>query len=317
MSAPDVAVAARRPVVDIVIVDFNAGALLADCLRSIERYGPHEARLGRVVVVDNASSPPSASLLPPTTLPLSVIRNDRNLGFAAACNQGARGSAADYLLFLNPDTQLLANSLDVPVAYLERPEHERVGIVGVQLLDDDGKVSRTSSHHPRPAFFLYKALGLSLLLPTRFSGGMMLEWDHRSTRRVDGIMGAFFFVRRSLFERLSGFDERFFVYFEETDFGYRADRLGYCSMYLAEGQAYHHGCGTTEKVRAHRLAYSLRSRIQYARLHFSRSGALAVALLTLVVEPITRLLLALARRSRTEMQETLHGYRLLWSRHDG
>jgi N-acetylglucosaminyl-diphospho-decaprenol L-rhamnosyltransferase len=262
--------------------------------------------------VDNASNPPTSSLLRKTDLPLTVLRNERNMGFAAACNQGAEGSSADFLLFLNPDTELMPNSLDVPAAYLMRPEHRGVGIVGVQLLDDEGQVSRTCSYHPRPTFFLNKALGLDRLSPSRFSSGMMLHWDHRETRRVEGIMGAFFFVRRPLFERLHGFDERFFVYFEETDFGYRADRLGFSSMYLADGQAYHHGRGTTDKVRAHRLSYSMRSRMKYAWLHFSRPGAVLVLVLTLVVEPISRLALALARRSLPELRETVRGYRMLW-----
>jgi N-acetylglucosaminyl-diphospho-decaprenol L-rhamnosyltransferase len=302
----------ERPVIDIVVVDFNAGQLVADCIDSIARNRPQCARLGRVVVVDNASSPPTSSLLAPTDLPLTVLRNERNMGFAAACNQGAKGSHADFLLFLNPDTELLPNSLDVPAVYLTRPENERVGIVGVQLLDDEGQVSRTCSYHPRPTFFLNKALGLDRLSPSRFSSGMMLHWDHRETRRVDGIMGAFFFVRRALFEQLHGFDERFFVYFEETDFGYRADRLGFSSMYLADGQAYHHGRGTTDKVRAHRLTYSMRSRMKYAWLHFSPPGAVLVLLLTLVLEPVSRLALALARRSLPEFRETVRGYRMLW-----
>jgi N-acetylglucosaminyl-diphospho-decaprenol L-rhamnosyltransferase len=306
--------AGAAPRIDVVIVDYNAGDLLRECLASIARHPPRRAALGRVVVVDNASSPPSDAHVPDAARPfVTVLRNERNRGFAAACNQGARGSTADYLLFLNPDTQLVPNSLDGPAEFLERPEHERVGIVGVQLLDDEGRVARTCSYHPRPSFYLHKALGLDRVSPRRFPSGMMFEWDHATTRRVDGVMGAFFFVRRDLFARLGGFDERFFVYFEETDFGYRADRQGYSSVFLADAQAYHRGCGTTDKVRAHRLTYSMRSRLKYARAHFSALGATAVALLTLAVEPVTRLLHALARGSSAEVHETLRGYRMLWS----
>jgi N-acetylglucosaminyl-diphospho-decaprenol L-rhamnosyltransferase len=313
MTLPDRRPAGRAPLIDIIIVDYNAGALLRDCLESIAAHPPRHAVLGRVVIVDNASAPPTADLLPTLPLPVTVTRNERNRGFAAACNQGAHGSAADYLLFLNPDTKLLANSLDAPVQYLGRPEHERVGIVGVQLLDGEGKVSRSCSRHPRPVHFLNRVLGLDRIAPDRFPSGMMLEWDHATTRRVDGIMGAFFFVRRSLFDRLGGFDERFFVYFEETDFGYRAEQLGYGSVYLADGQAFHHGCGTTDSLRAQRLTYSMRSRMKYARAHFSRPGATAVVLLTLAVEPLVRVLHALARRSAAELRETLRGYQMLWS----
>ena len=308
---------ARTPVIDIVIVDFNAGAMLHDCLVSIAAHAPRQARIGRVVVVDNASQPPSAEQLNGLDLRITLLRNEKNRGFAAACNQGARDSRADYLLFLNPDTELLPNSLDVPTAFLEQAAAREVGIVGVQLVDRQGHVSRTCSYHPQPMFFLNKALGLDRVSPRRFPSGAMLDWDHGSTRRVDGIMGAFFFVRRSLFELLGGFDERFFVYFEETDFGYRAERMGFSSMFLADAQVYHRGCGTTDRVRAHRLSYSMRSRMQYARTHFSPRMAAAVVVLTVAVEPLTRVAHALARGAMSEVRETLRGYQMLWWRQSG
>jgi N-acetylglucosaminyl-diphospho-decaprenol L-rhamnosyltransferase len=302
----------RRPVVDIVIVDYNVGELVAECLLSIARHPPEYAVIGRIVVVDNASRTPVADFLPSLPLPVEVIRNEVNAGFAAACNQGARGSAAEYILFLNPDTKLLPGSLDVPARFLDLRGNAGIGIVGIQLVDDEGRVSRSCSYHPRPSFVLNKALGLASLFPGRFSHGMMLDWDHATTRMVDGVMGAFFFVRRELFDRLSGFDERFFVYFEETDFGLRAEQAGFRTMYLVDAQAYHRGCGSTDSIRARRLVYSLESRIAYAERHFSPGAAIAVKALTLLVEPLARLVQAGMARSLADARETLTAYRVLW-----
>ena len=81
-------------------------------------------------------------------LPLTLIRNADNRGFAAACNQGAAGSEADFLLFLNPDTRLMPGSLERPARYLGSPHHEAVGIVGIQLLDADGQVARNTARAP-------------------------------------------------------------------------------------------------------------------------------------------------------------------------
>jgi len=302
-----------KPALDIVIVDYNAGQLIRECLESVVAHPPKSITIGGVVVVDNASSDMTAEYIKGLDLPLHSIRNEQNRGFAAACNQGAAGSTADYLLFLNPDTRLMEGSLDVPSLFLDNAKNQSIGIVGIQLLDDDGQVSRTCGYHPRLMHFINKALGLSHVSPAFFPSGMMLEWDHSKSRQVEGVMGAFYFIRRSLFETLKGFDERFFVYFDETDFGLRAEQMGYRSYYLAEAQAYHYGGGTSEKVKAHRLFYSLQSRIRYGYKHFNWFSATMLLLVTLFIEPVSRLCLAIAHRSAGEMKETMLGYAMLWS----
>jgi hypothetical protein len=140
----------------------------------------------------------------------------------------------------------------------------------------------------------------------------MVEWDHRDSREVDQVMGAFFFIRRSLFEALGGFDERFFVYFEEVDLSLRACELGWRTFYLSSAQAYHRGGGVTDQVKPARLFYSLRSRILYAYKHFNPWTATLVTLGTLFVEPFSRLALAIIRGSPTQVIDTLKGYALLW-----
>jgi N-acetylglucosaminyl-diphospho-decaprenol L-rhamnosyltransferase len=125
-------------------------------------------------------------------------------------------------------------------------------------------------------------------------------------------MGAFFLVRRSLFEELRGFDERFFVYFEEVDFALRAHKAGWRTHYLAEAQAYHRGGGTSEQAKAARLFYSLRSRSLYGFKHFGRIPAISLMLATLFIEPLSRTVYALTKRSGKEVIETIRGYLMLW-----
>jgi len=265
------------------------------------------------LVIDNASQDASARAVEDLALPLFLIRNNVNRGFAAACNQGAVGSKADYLLFLNPDTRLFEDSLTVPIAFMERPENQHIGIVGIQLINDEGRVSRTCARFPTPGQFFAKMLGLDRLFPRVFSSHFMNEWDHRDCREVDQVMGAFFLIRRALFEMLNGFDERFFVYFEEVDLSFRARQLGWSSFYLAAAQAYHKGGGTSEQIKAKRLFYSLRSRILYGYKHFSRATATMLMLGTLIVEPLSRMALGAARGSGNEIIETGRAYFMLWS----
>jgi len=140
----------------------------------------------------------------------------------------------------------------------------------------------------------------------------MAEWDHGQTRYVDHVIGAFYLVRRETFNALGGFDERFFVYLEDLDFSLRARQAGWFSVYLVDARAFHAGGGTSRQVKASRLFYSLRSRLLYAFKHFNALAATAVLIATLVMEPLSRSALALARRSRPALNETWAAYGMLW-----
>lgn len=299
--------------IDIIIVNWNGGRQLRDCLATIAKADRNGLELQRVVVVDNASIDGSLQMLDAVDLPLTLVRNPVNRGFAAASNQGAQESQADYLLFVNPDTRLDRRALTAPIAVAEHPENQRVGIIGIQLVDDSGRVLRTCARFPTARRFLAAMVGLDRALPTLFRPHFMLEWDHAEDRDVDQVMGAFFLVRRSLFKELNGFDERFFVYFEEVDFSVRARARGWRTRFVTQAQAFHRGGGATEHVRARRLFYLLRSRIRYAQKHFDNLAALLVTLGTLFVEPFTRFVLTILRRSPGEFINTVKGYGLLWA----
>jgi len=277
-----------RPSVHVVIVNWNSGAQLRDCLRSFAAVAADDVALERVTVVDNASTDGSAEGVD-TSLPLVVIRNADNRGFAAACNQGAAGSGAEYLLFLNPDTRLMPGSLELPGRYLQSEHHEDVGIVGIQLLDEAGHVARNTARAPTARSMTGNSLGLDRLLPSVFPSHFVTEWAHDETRTVDQVMGAFFFVRRSVFEALGGFDERFFVYYEDLDFAMRARQRGWSSVYLATAQAYHRGQGTTEAATERRMFYFCRSKILYGLKYFNSLGAFGVIFTTLALEPLARI----------------------------
>ena len=300
------------PRLDIVIVNWNAGEQLAACLRSIAEARRSTWALGRVVVVDNGSADGSADALEGLGLPLSVIRNGSNRGFGAACNQGAAGSTADDLLFLNPDARLEASTLDVAVGFLEDPRHARIGICGVRLVDESGSTHRSCTRHPAPRHFAAKMTGLDRIAPRLFPSHVMTEWDHAEDREVDHVMGAFFLVRRALFERLGGFDERFFVYLEDLDLTLRAKRAGFATMYLARASAFHRGGGVSERVKPARLYYSLHSRLRYGRKHFGSLAALGLAAGTFLVEPVTRTVWAVVTGRWDEIPATASGFMRLW-----
>jgi N-acetylglucosaminyl-diphospho-decaprenol L-rhamnosyltransferase len=297
---------------DVVIVNWNAGEQLRLCLDSLAKTERTGFILKRVVVVDNASSDGSAEGLEYPALPLEILRSPSNEGFAAACNRGASGSGADYVLFLNPDMELFAGSISKPVAFMENPERHRIGIAGIQLVDERGAVSRSCAAFPSLARCISRSLGLHRLRPRLFPSYVMHEWDHGATREVDHVSGAFYLARRAVFEALGGFDERFFVYLEDLDFSYRSKLAGWKSCYFAEARAFHRGGGVSAQAKAERLYYATSSRILYAFKHFKRTEAIVLTLVTVAIEPPVRLCSSLAAGSAGGAREAARGYAMLY-----
>ena len=294
---------------DIVIVNWNSGSQLADCIASIALSPPGPGlELSKCVVVDNASSDGSQESAGQLPVPLLLIRNPSNRGFAGASNQGAKIGRAKYILFLNPDVRLFPDSLTQSLLFMEQPQNAGVGILGIQLLDGDSAIQRNVARFPTRASLFFQMLGLNRLWPRVFLGHFMTDWDHNQNRVVDQVQGAFFLVRRELFEALKGFDERFYMYFEDLDFAFRARRAGWVCQYLADARAFHSGGGSSDRVKARRLFYVLCSRTRYVGRHFGYPAALQTALLSIAIECWVRLGWGLLHPSGSAPVETARAY---------
>jgi hypothetical protein len=197
------------------------------------------------------------------------------------------------------------------LAYLSAPEQASVAILGVRLTDHSGNTQRTCARTPTFPRLLAQAAGIDRLLRPVLRPHFMTEWDHADTRPVDQVMGAFLLIRRSLFERLGGFDERFFVYYEDVDLCIRAARTGAGIVHFAGTSAWHKGGGTTEGVRDRRLFYFLRSQALYAGKHFGKGHALAVLAASFLGNIPVRTIRALASFSLRDVGQAMRGGFLL------
>ena len=296
-------------VVDVVVVNWNSGVQLADCIRSLEANALQN--IGKIIIVDNGSTDSSAEGFELSDK-VKVIRAGVNLGFGKACNLGASSCTSDFILFLNPDAFVYKDTIHSALSFMCHPDNQKIGVCGVQLRDENDHVARSCTRLPTANGLLVHAVGLDRFFPKL--GHFMSEWDHSESRLVDHVIGAFYLIRRSLFEDLCGFDERFFVYLEDLDLSNRIKARGWNIQYLANVRAFHKGGGTSDKVKAKRLFYSLRSRVIYAFKHFSRVDAVLVLFATLLVEPFCRIAKALLSRSFSAVSETLtaYGYLSIW-----
>jgi N-acetylglucosaminyl-diphospho-decaprenol L-rhamnosyltransferase len=271
-----------RPEVDIVIVNWNSGSLLRECLGALDRSTT--AQQLNVVIVDNNSADGSADRLAAEHIRIDLVRNTQNRGFAAACNQGAKRGNAPLLLFLNPDVRVRRDTVDRAAQYLTDRSNSDIGVVGVQLLDTEGRIQRSCARRPTVAMLVLRTMFLDRLFPALVPPHFLKEWDHRDTRPVDQVMGAFLMIRRTLFQKLGGFDERFFVYYEDVDLCLAARESGWNVVHFAGAQAEHVGGGTTEAIKDRRLCYEARSRVEYTAKRHGSLAAIVLSIFILVFE---------------------------------
>ncbi len=287
-----------EPVVDVVVVNWNSGVYLRQCIAALDQSSLAEKL--HVTVVDNASVDGSASALACTRARLRVIANKDNRGFGCACNQGARDGQARYVLFLNADVRVERDTIERTIAFTDDPRQDDVGIAGVQLFNDQGELQRSCARAPGLVALTLHPLFLDRLCPSIVPPHFLREWDHSETRTVDQVMGAFLLVRRALFEQLGGFDRRFFLYYEDVDLCLAARRAGWRVAYFAGARAMHAGGGSSNAVKGQRLYHLAVSKAEYAAKWHGRPIAVLAILMTLSFELPIRWLHAVVTRSPQE-----------------
>ena len=214
----------------IIIVHHDAPQYLKSCLRSVEKAGAglsHET-----IVVDNASRSPDA--LKKEFPQIIWLQNKTNVGWGAAVNQGAARSRGEILVFLNPDTELLPDSLRRLNAFFAGDTTKSLGPIGGKLLFSNGETQPSCGPFPRLGGLLWRRL-----LPAT-KRKYYLRLPEGGAGPVEWVTGAFMAVQRAVFQELGGFDEGFFLYYEDADFCLRARQKGYPAYYLPGAVAYHH-----------------------------------------------------------------------------
>lgn len=213
----------------VIIVSYNVAQLLRACLRSV--FASRGVDL-EVWVVDNCSSDGSADMVRQEFPEARLLESACNGGYAYANNLALRQAGGDYLLLLNPDTELPPDALAEMVVFMEaRPE---VGMVGPKLEREDGSLDLACRRSfPSPAISFYRMVGLSQRFPKsrRFGRYNLTYLDPDQEAEVDSVVGAFMMVRRAAVEQVGLLDETFFLYGEDLDWAMRIKRAGWKVMY--------------------------------------------------------------------------------------
>jgi GT2 family glycosyltransferase len=258
-----------------------------------------------IIVVDNASNDHSTSSIRKAFRSVRIIENRHNVGFAKACNQGLRIARGRYLLLLNNDAVLGKGVLERFAWALER--RPRPGVVGGQLVDNAGNVLR--SHRAFPT--IRSECGFSSTSPTpQHTGSELVE--------VEQVAGVCMAIHREVLEKVGLLDERFFFYFEDTEFCLRLRRMGFSVLLDPKARITHDlSANQTRRSREAQLEY-LRSRLFYYKIAFPPGVRIVVTVYRVLriclyfVKSLLYVILTLGCNNKARMQLVRYGYLLGW-----
>ena len=253
--------------VSIILANYNGAGLLTKCLSSV--FDLTRGVSFEVIVVDNASTDESRDLIERDFPRTRLLVNSENAGFSRANNLGARNATGSELLFLNTDTFLLEDSVSILARYLE--QHADVGVVGPRLVFEDGTFQLSAGRLPSVGAELVDKILHTADRHAHRTMAPLYRAMFSSARKVGWVTGACMMVRREAFERVGGFDERMFLFFEDKDLCKRVHDAGWNTHYTPEPTVVHlrGGSSASAEEEAVRRAYR-ESQLRYYRKHCGR-----------------------------------------------
>ncbi len=262
--------------ISIIIVNYHVKNLLLTCINSIYKSTGENIKL-EVIVVDN-DEVKSISKDLKQRFPKTIYIPNTNRGFANGCNVGSKSASGDYLFFLNPDTIIRNDSIKLLLNNLER--NKNTAIAAPTLYDINDKpypLQGFGTLTPISAIFAFS------LINKIFPGNPISkkywrsDWMKQSVREVDSVPGSAFIIRKIIFQKIGGFDENFFLYFEEHDLCKRVKVLGYKIVMLSNAKVYHAWGESTKKSDKNISKIFNESRFYYLKKNYGLTWAVIVS----------------------------------------
>jgi len=264
----------------VIIVNYNVALLVLKVVASLEgqRFAGQSGGDGRleILVIDNASSADDLACLEQLPSSVVLVRNGRNVGFAAANNQGIQRAAGRFLCLLNPDTRMLDGALDALLQHLYR--HPEVGAVGPKFWADDERTILLPPGDPPTLSFLLSGLvgGAMRTVAERHSHAWhrraMAFWRGRAACPVPMLSGACMLMPRAVVDRVGGFDPRYFLYYEDADWCRRVRRAGYRLAYVPDAEIIHYYNQSAKQDPQGARGHALRSQARFVGAHYGWLG---------------------------------------------
>lgn len=249
----------------IIIVNWNVRDLLDRCLASI---AASELAPGsfEIILVDSASDDDSVAMVREKYPAVRLLVQAENVGFTRGNNIGLAQARGDFILLLNPDTEVRPDSLGIMLDYLLA--NPAVGIVGPHTLNSDGSHQSTRRRFPTLLTGIFESSWLAAAAPSSVERDYrLLDTDDDDIIMVDWAQGSALMLRRELYREIGGLDEAFVMYSEELDYCRRAKTAGWRVAYHGAAVITHHGGKSSEQVAAQTLIHFHTSKLRYFRKH--------------------------------------------------
>ncbi len=260
--------------VSVLLVSYNTREMTLTCLTALYKGLSADGVSAEVILVDNASSDGTAAAVKEGFPTVRLIESPVNLGFAGGNNRAMLEATGRYLLLLNTDAFVEPGAVGAMVAYLDN--EPKTAAVGPRLNNADGSLQQSCYRFPSPAHAWAQNLWLAGLFGADHPLGDFSRWPHDTARSVDWVIGACILVRRSVYDRVGGFDERFFMYAEETDWQRRMRSAGWDVGFTPAARVTHLGGGSGKANKPAVDRYFWESLDRYLRKHHGFRGLLAV-----------------------------------------
>ncbi len=261
-------------IVSIIIVQYKSEDDVIACIASIKKAKTTYQQ--EIIVVDNNPTQHNQRVLKQKFPDVSYIKNKKNNGFGAGNNIGATYAHGKYLFFLNPDTLVFPQTVNILINFLKK--NMKTGVVAPLLLTKDKKVfplqgslTLTPLRAVAALSFIYKYFPNNPIAKSYF----LTNWNKESIQYVDVVPGTACIIRREVFEQVGGFDESFFLYFEESDLCKRIKEKGFFLSIIPQAKIIHIS-GQSTKYLSNIKDIFIKSRFHYFRKHYGYLQAVFV-----------------------------------------
>lgn len=272
----------------VIILNYNVCDFLRQTILSVQQA--IEKMDAEIIVVDNNSPDDSAAMIRKEFPELLFIENKENIGFGRANNQAVAQAKGDYVCILNPDTAVAPDVFYKCLEFIKKTPD--CGAIGVRLIDGTGNYLPESKRNlPTPKASLNKLLGSKKQANAYYANHVAED----EIGPVAVLVGAFMFMRRSLYNQVGGFDKDYFMYGEDIDLSYKIEKAGYKNYYLGSAYVLHYKGESTQRDKKYLDRFYGAMHIFYKK-HFSKNF-LQDGLIYLGIE-ITKLLKAFSLRKK-------------------
>jgi GT2 family glycosyltransferase len=274
--------------ISLVTVTYNSEKTIFRLLNSIKLIDDH---IKEIIVVDNNSNDFDKNKIISNSKKIKIITNKKNLGFAKAINQGIKVSKSDFILLLNPDTYLINNSIKHSLNIIQKDQ--KIGAIGGKIFNQIDQISYTATDKPTFLTGLFEFTNLKKIFPNnKFSKSFWIEKDKQIKKPIEvtSLCGAYMIIQKKINNKLNLFNEKFFLYLEDIDFGIKINQNGYKVIFDPNSNIRHVGGVSSKNKYKTDLKSWYKSRKIFFKLHLNKVEGIILSAIFSFEEKILKII---------------------------